>query len=146
LAAWGVLMLSWAVVTVAEQLPLLHMKAEFFYSLLFPGMALWLAITPWLAQRSYDLYRFSLADLDFLCDSPIRAPIVAVCWFLKALFTRWNGILVLGCGILASSLSIAAKNNDILGLAYGLLAGAGFVVVANAALWLLGLLRYRPLP
>ena len=110
---------------------------------LFLMLGLWLVITPWRAQRSYDLYHFSLSDLNFLSSAPIQPRLVALFWFLKRLFTRLNGIFVLVCGIIASTLGEIAHTNSILTLVIGFFAGTVFVVVVNGFLWLLGLLRYR---
>jgi hypothetical protein len=109
-------------------------------------MALWVAVTPWLAQRSYDLYRFSLADLDFLSSSPLRPSVVALFWFFKSLLTRWNAGVVLGLGVIAGAVGQISGRGDLLGLVTGVFAAALFVVIVFALVWVMGLLRYRPLP
>lgn len=142
----GLVLLSYAVTTLAAGLVLLPLASQSFSALFFAALALWLAVTPWLAQRSYDLYRFSLSDLDFLSNAPLSPSLIAVAWFVKSLFTRWSGIFVLACSLLASALSIAAKRSDLLGLFIGAAVGATFFVLVSASMWVLGLLRYQPVP
>lgn len=145
LAGWVLLMLAWAVSSVAQALAKTTLAGQ-LYTPLFYVLALWLAVTPWLAQRAYDLYRFSLPDLDFLANAPIKPQLIALSWFLKSLFTRLNGMFLLGTGVLAGAIGQLNGRGDLLGLLEGLAAGAMFVVSVWAFLWLLGLLRYRPVP
>lgn len=142
----ALLLLSYAVTTVAAGVAHLPLASQNLSPLFFAGLGFWLALTPWKAQRSYDLYRFSLPDLDFLSNAPLSPALIGVAWFAKSLFTRWGGIFVLACGIIASALSIAAGRSDLVGLALGACSGAAFFVVVSALLWVLGLLRYQPVP
>jgi hypothetical protein len=146
LAGWVVLMAGFAVTSLAQSIATVHLPVSGLQTPLFFGLALWLAITPWLAQRSYDLYRFSLADLDFLSSAPLRPSLVAVFWFFKSLLTRLNGAVVLGFGVLAGAIGQISGRGDLLGLVTGVFAAGAFVVTAFALLWVLCLLRYRPIP
>lgn len=147
LGLWVVLMLSWSVVNIAQVIEHVKEAHDFDYrNAIFFGLAAWIVVTPWLAQRSYNLYRFSLADYDFLGTSPIDKGAIAGAWFGKSLFTRVSALFVAGCGLLGGALSTVAKANDWLGLIVGFLAGGLFFVAVSALLWLLGLLRYRPTP
>lgn len=146
LAAWVLLMLAWSVSSITRAFAGLKFDVTLLYFPLFYALALWLALVPWFAQRAYDLYRFSLPDLDFLAGAPIRTPLIAMSWFLKSLFTRRNGGVVLGMGVLGGGIGGLNGGSDTLGLIAGLCAGAIFVTAARAFLWILGLLRYRPVP
>lgn len=146
LAGWVVLMAGFAVTSLAQSIARVRLPISGLQTPLFFGLALWLALTPWLAQRSYDLYRFSLADLDFLSSAPVRPSLVAVFWFFKSLLTRWNAGVVLGLGVMAGAIGQISGRGDLLGLATGVFASGLFVVIVFALLWVMGLLRYRPVP
>ncbi len=146
MVGWLLVMAGMAVTTVAQPLAKSPLGATALQSPLFYGMAAWLATTPWLAQRSYDLYRFSLSDLDFLSGAPFRPPLVAAWWFVKSLFSRWNGAIILALGILAGAEGQNNGTGDLLGLAVGIAGSVVFIAVVSALVWLMGLLRYRPTP
>jgi len=144
LSGWTLAMLSWAVFTIGTNLANFRLPPAAVEQLLFFGLAFWLAITPALAYRSTDLYRFDLADLDFLGNAPLSARVVALGWFGRGLFKIAPGLFVLACGIIGSSVSYVQQGNDWLGLGLGLLSGASFWLIVSGLRWVLGLLRYRP--
>lgn len=144
LVGWVVLVLGWAVVTISGSLAAIRLSPSVVETPLFLGLGGWLALIPARAYRSYDLYRFQSADVDFLSNMPFSARLVTLTWFVKSLFRLQVGAFILVGGVIGSSISYSQHGNDWLGLALGLAAGASFILIAVALLWLLALQKYKP--
>src|SRR5690348_11957083 len=84
LSFWVLAMLAWASFTLSGLLKNLALPPATVETLLYFGLALWLVFTPLIALYSYDLHRFSLADLYFLSNAPYPPATVALVWFIKA--------------------------------------------------------------
>ncbi len=144
LLGWLLAMLGWASFTVSNVLRGLALPPSAIDDSIFFALALWLVLTPGLAFRSYNLYRFSLADIDLLSNMPVPPALVAVGWFIRSLWNVGLGIFVLVCAILGGSFSYLAQQNDWLGFALALASGVSFALLLSALRWTLALLRYRP--
>lgn len=144
-AVWTILMLGWAEVTISTGLNLLSRVPALLNTGVFIILGVWLAVMPWLGQRSYDLYRFDLADIDFLVNSPLKANLVALAWFFKSWFGWVSAVLILVCGIIASAVSYQQHGNDYLALVIGLSAGLSFSLILVALRWLIAISHYRPI-
>ncbi len=146
LLGWTIVMLALTVSWLGNQLAKLHFTAAEYDRFLFLGLGGWLALTPWLVYRGYDLYKFDLADLDFLDNVPLSPTLVTLGWWGRSLFKLPTLIFTLICGIIASTVSYVSGGQDWVALGLGLAAGAGIFGIASGFRWLLGLLRYRPGP
>lgn len=142
-AGLGLAVLGYAVTIISAVLKFGNLPADALYRPAFLLLGLWLASSPWRAPRAYDLYRFSLSDLDFLSNAPIPPTLVSMAWFAKSLFNRVSAILVLAFAILGSSWAAAMGANNVLGLIAGAFAAVAFYIITTALLWIMGLLRYR---
>ncbi|HEX2914371.1 MAG TPA: hypothetical protein VH186_26465 [Chloroflexia bacterium] len=144
LLVWTICMLAWFVFTlgnILSQVKVASASLEQGYYIIL-GVAL--AATPVLAYRGYDLYKFQLADIEFLSSAPLGTRLVAFWWFVRSLVKIWVGIFIIVCGLAGSTGSYIQHGNDWLGLLDGTIAAIFYILIFQGVRWVLGLLHYYP--